>query len=58
MAIRDYNDDIHVTMASEPAVAYRTSPTVQIGKIRNGSMTVEEYFGKVRKALDKRYENL
>ena len=58
MAIRDYKDDIHVTMASEPAVAYRTRPTMQVGKIRSGSMTVEEYFGKVRKALDKRYESL
>lgn len=58
MAIKEYENDIPVTKASEPAVAYRSSSTVQIGKIRNGSMTVEEYFGKVRKALDKRYENL
>ena len=58
MAVMDYNDDNQVTMASEPDVAYRTSPTVQVGKRRNDSMTVEEYFGKVRKALDKRYENL
>lgn len=58
MAIKDYNDDNLVTMASEPAVAYRTSPTVQVRKRRKDSMTVEEYFGKVRKALDKRYESL
>ena len=58
MPTKEYNSESPVTMAGEPAVAYRTSPTVQAGKKRNGSMTVDEYFDKVRKALDKRYENL
>lgn len=53
-----YDTDRPVTMASEPAVAYLTSSTKTEKTLRNHSMTVDEYFDKVRKALDQRYENL
>ncbi len=53
-----YDTDRPVTMASEPAVAYLTSSTKTKKPLRNHSMTVDEYFDKVRKALDQRYENL
>lgn len=56
MPTKEYDSENPVTMAGEPAVAYRTSSTVQVGKRKNGSMTVDEYFDKIRKALDKRYE--
>ena len=58
MAKKEYKQDNPVTMASEPAVAYRTAPTVHTAPSRNRSMSVDEYFDKVKKALDKRYENL
>ena len=55
---KEYDEENPVTMASEPSVAYvscssapKTMPLIE-------SMTVDEYFEKVRKALDKRYENL
>lgn len=53
MATKDYDDDIDVTMASEPAVAYRTSPTGQVGKTRNPlpcQYTVEEAVHRVMQA--------
>lgn len=46
MAKKKYDNDNSVTMASEPSLAYV------------GSMTVDEYFEKVRRAIDRRYENL
>lgn len=48
------NDNTPVTMAGESAVAYKKSPaaTAMIGRKR--SMTVDEYFDKVRKALNQR----
>ena len=57
MASEQYDNNNPVTMASEPSVAYvSTTPTPK--KVRKDSLSVEEYFEKVRKALDKRYENL
>ena len=55
---KEYDNESPVTIAGEPAVAYRKVSHVQtrIGRIQ--SMTVDEYIDKVRKALDKRYENL
>lgn len=50
MAIRDYDDDNLVTMASEPAVAYVAS------SVAPTNMTVDEYFDKAREALDERYD--
>ena len=44
-------------MASEPAIAYMSSSAMPT-MVRNDSMSVDEYFDKVRKALEKRYENL
>ena len=58
MEIKDYDNDNPVTMASEPAVAYQSISSSQAWTIRKDSMTVDEYFNKVRQALDKRYENL
>lgn len=54
MAKKEYSNDNPVTMASEPSVAYVSS----VSAPSKTSMTVEAYFNKVRKALDKRYENL
>jgi hypothetical protein len=58
MAIEEYSNDNSVTMASEPTVAYVSRVTASSKTNPKGSMTVDEYFDKVRKALDKRYENL
>ena len=58
MEIKDYDNDSPVTMANEPAVAYQSISSSQTRTFRKDSMTVDEYFNKVRKALDKRYENL
>jgi hypothetical protein len=58
MAINQYDNGHPVTMASEPAVAYlgRSTAPTRVG--RDKSLSVDEYFDKVKKALDKRYENL
>ena len=56
MAIKQYDNDNPATMASEPSVAYVSTTTPKA--VRKVSLSVEEYFEKVRKALDKRYENL
>lgn len=58
MTTKPYDTDTPVTMASEPTVAYLSSTTKTKKVLRNPSMTVDEYFDKVRKALDQRYENL
>ena len=58
MAVKEYNDETPVTMASEPSVAYVSRVSTSLNTSRKRSMEVEEYFDKVRKALDKRYENL
>ena len=58
MAVKEYNDENPITMASEPSVAYVGSASTPLKTSQKGSMSVEEYFDKVRKALDKRYENL
>ncbi len=58
MAKKEYSNDNPVTMASEPSVAYVSSVSTPLKTSLKDSMTVEAYFDKVRKALDKRYENL
>ena len=58
MAKKEYSNDNSVTMASEPSLAYVSSVTTPLKTSLKDSMTVEEYFDKVRKALDNRYENL
>ena len=58
MAKKEYSNDNPVTMASEPSVAYVSSVSTLLKSSLEESMTVEAYFDKVRKALDKRYENL
>ena len=58
MTTKEYDTSCPVTMASEPTGTY----IVNVGKrkktMQNQGMTVDEYFDKVKKALDKRYENL
>ena len=54
MAIMHYDNDNPTTVAGEPSVAYVGTMTTP----KTDSMSVEEYFNKVRKALDRRYENL
>ena len=58
MAKKKYSNDNPITMASEPSMAYVSCVSAPSKKTHQGSMTVEAYFDKVRKALDKRYENL
>lgn len=58
MSKKEYNTEDSITLASEPTVAYVSSVAIPSKANRKGSMTVEEYFTKVRKALDKRYESL
>ena len=55
---KEYKNDNPVTVASEPVAAYGTTSSVQTRARQIRSMSVDEYFAKVRKALDKRYENL
>ncbi len=42
------------TMAFNPAIMDSAMPST----FRSDSMSVDEYFDKVRKAVEKRYENL
>ena len=58
MAIKQYDKDSPATMASEPSVAYVSTVSTPQTVSRKDSMSVEEYFEKVRKALNKRYEDL
>ena len=58
MAVKEYNDKNPITIATEPSVAYVGSASTLLNVSRKRSMEVEDYFDKVRKALDKRYENL
>lgn len=46
------------TMANEPSVAYVGSVMASGNNWPRKSMAVEEYFARVRKALDKKYENI
>ena len=55
--VKEYDNESPVTMASEPNVAY-VSSTAPKAMLLTDSMTVDEYFEKVRRALDKRYGNL
>lgn len=58
MAKKQYKSENATPMASEPALAYQAAPHNTVKKSHKGYMTVDEYFDKVKKALDKRYENL
>lgn len=56
MTTKEYDTSCPVTMASEPTGTY----IVNVGKrkktMQNQGMTVDEYFDKVRKALDKLHQ--
>lgn len=58
MAKKQYKSENATPMISEPALAYQVVPQKAAKKSHKGYMTVDEYFDKVKKALDKRYENL
>lgn len=59
MAIKEYENSNPETVASEPVAAYiSTKPVSPVLTSRHESMSVDEYFDKIRNALDKRYENL
>lgn len=58
MAIKEYDNESPVSMASETGVAYVSTASTPKTVGRKESMSVDAYFEKVKKALDKRYENL
>lgn len=58
MAKKQYKNETPSSKVSEPALAYQAVPQKTTRKSHKGYMTVDEYFDKVKKALDKRYENL
>ena len=58
MAKKQYKSENPTPIVSEPALAYQIVSQKTARKSHKGYMTVDEYFDKVKKALDKRYENL
>lgn len=58
MAKKQYKIEKTTPMVSEPALAYQVVSQKVVKKSHKGYLTVDEYFDKVKKALDKRYENL
>ena len=58
MAKKKYKQDVQSPMVSEPGLAYQTTPMGAVGMKHSSGMSVDEYFDKVKKALDKRYEDL
>lgn len=58
MAKKQYKSENAKPIVSEPALSYQPVPQITVKKSHKGYMTVDEYFDKVKKALDKRYENL
>ena len=48
MAVKEYDKDCPVTMASEPAVAYVASST----KVQNHGMSMDEYLDKVEVEME------
>ena len=56
----------NVKEVCEPAVSYTVNPTVRNAgnepkvdmSLPKDCMTVDEYIGKIKKALDMRYENI
>lgn len=58
MAKKQYKQEAPTTTVSEPGLAYQTTPMGAVGMKHSSGMSVDEYFDKVKKALDKRYEDL
>ena len=58
MAKKQYKNENATPMVSEPALAYQAVSQKTLKNNHKGYMTVDEYFDTVKKALDKRYENL
>lgn len=58
MAKKQNKSEITPPKVSEPALAYQAVPQKSARKSHKSYMTVDECIDKVKKALDKRYENL
>lgn len=55
MSKKKYNQNTQNPVVGEPGLAYRTTAIGMVNTNRSGSMSVDEYFDKVKKALDKRW---
>jgi hypothetical protein len=58
MAKKKYKQEVPTPMVSEPGLSYQTTPMGVVGMKHSCGMSVDEYFDKVKKALDKRYEDI
>ena len=58
MAKKRYKTKDSTPIVSEPALAYQTDLRHSAKTSHKVCMTVDEYFDKVKKALDRRYEEL
>ncbi len=58
MAKKKYKQDVPTPTVSEPSLAYQATPMGVVGMKHSSGLTVDEYFDKVKKALDKRYEDI
>lgn len=58
MAKKEYKQEAPSPTVSEPGLAYQTTPMGVVSMNHSSGMSVDEYFDKVKKALDKRYEDL
>lgn len=58
MAKKEYEQETPSPTVSEPGLAYQTTPMDVVSMNHSSGMSVDEYFDKVKKALDKRYEDL
>lgn len=58
MAKKKYKVEVLTPSVSEPGLAYQTTPMGAVSMKPSSGMSVDEYFDKVKKALDKRYEDM
>ena len=58
MAKKRYKQDKSTSKVNEPELAYQTTPEHLLNYSQKTALTVDEYFDKVKQALDQRYEDL
>lgn len=58
MAKKKYKQNNPTSKANDPGLAYQTTVEHSLKYSQTNYMSVDEYFDKVKKALDKRYEDL
>ena len=58
MAKKKYKQNNPTPKVNEPGLTYQTAPDHSLKSNKTNNMSVDEYFDKVKKALDKRYEDL